>query len=88
MFPKGCVTVVRRRTTDNKVYVCGTPAPLLRKDATESKQEAEVEGYELELGASGTSLWVPAGRVLCVPTEHGLPVQVTQEVFAAEFVEP
>lgn len=88
MFPKVCATVVKRRKVDGATCVCGVPAPRPEQENSESKQEHVVEGFELELGMSGQSLWVPAGHVLCIPTEHGLPVQVTPEAFASEYEDP
>ena len=88
MFPPGCKTVVKRRKTDSKICVCGVPAPKDPKDATESKQENSVDGYEFDIKADGTSYWVPAGHYLCVPTEHGLPVAMDAATFETEFEDP
>lgn len=88
MFPKSCPTTVKRNLLNGRLYTCGVPAPKAARETSESKQEHEVEGFEFDKNASGQSLWVPAGNVLCFPTDGGLPVQMSPEAFESEFGEP
>lgn len=71
-FLRSCETRHYRCSADGRLYLCGVPAVV------------GSGGFECPLGTLG-SLWVPAGRWLCVPLEWLLPVQVTDEEFKRDF---